>query len=165
MLSGLIGQYKGDVHKALAAYNSGDPNGRGTATTWPDGRQLGYADSVMRHYGALGHPTPPPSPSNEETSKPMSSFLSHIAHGVETGLSAFAATGNPAIAAGAGVLGAVSDPGNGTQTPGQSASSLAFPQMPMLDAPLLPQMQAENRTEQQSVNQLSAYADLISSSD
>lgn len=165
MLSGLLNRYGGDVHKALSAYNSGSPDARGTPTTWPDGRQLGYADSVMRHYGALGARTPSPSPppSNEETSQPMSSLLSHIAHGVESGLCTLATTGNPALAAGAGVLGAVADTGGSAQTAQTSASAFAFPQM--LDAPLLPQMQAENPTEQQNVNQLSAFADLISSSD
>lgn len=54
MLSGLITQNGGDVHKALSAYNSGSPNAAGTVTQWGDGERLGYADSVMRHYAALG---------------------------------------------------------------------------------------------------------------
>jgi hypothetical protein len=54
MLSGLLHQYGGNVRKALSAYNAGDPNVRGTVTTWGDGARLGYADSVMRHYAALG---------------------------------------------------------------------------------------------------------------
>lgn len=58
MISTLLKRYGGDVHKALSAYNAGDPNARGTATTWRDGETLGYADSVLRHYAALGGTTP-----------------------------------------------------------------------------------------------------------
>lgn len=53
MISGLLKRYGGDVHKALSAYNAGDPNANGTVTAWQDGRQLGYADSVLRHYASL----------------------------------------------------------------------------------------------------------------
>ena len=44
----------GDIRKALSAYNAGDPNARGTLTTWGDGATLGYADSVLRHCAQLG---------------------------------------------------------------------------------------------------------------
>ncbi len=54
MISGLLQRYGGDVHKALSAYNAGDPNATGTITPWQDGRKLGYADSVLRHYAQLG---------------------------------------------------------------------------------------------------------------
>ncbi len=54
MISGLLQRYGGDVHKALSAYNAGDPNATGTVTPWQDGRRLGYADSVLRHYAQLG---------------------------------------------------------------------------------------------------------------
>lgn len=54
MISGLLRRYGGDVHKALSAYNAGDANATGTITPWQDGRRLGYADSVMRHYEQLG---------------------------------------------------------------------------------------------------------------
>ncbi len=40
----------GSVRAALSAYNAGDPNATGTKTEWGDGKILGYADSVMRHY-------------------------------------------------------------------------------------------------------------------
>ena len=53
LLAGLLKQYGGDVHKALSAYNAGDPAATGTVTTWGDGNRLGYADSVMRHYQGL----------------------------------------------------------------------------------------------------------------
>lgn len=54
MISGLLQQYGGDTHKALSAYNAGNPNATGTVTQWQDGRRLGYADSVLRHYAQLG---------------------------------------------------------------------------------------------------------------
>jgi hypothetical protein len=49
-----LSRYGGNVKAALSAYNSGSPTGTGTTTTWGDGQTLGYADSVMRHYAALG---------------------------------------------------------------------------------------------------------------
>jgi soluble lytic murein transglycosylase-like protein len=58
MLAGLLKQYGGDVRKALSAYNAGSPNARGTETAWQDGRCLGYADSVLRHYAAIAGETP-----------------------------------------------------------------------------------------------------------
>ena len=54
LLASLLHRFGGNVHKALSAYNAGDPDARGTITAWGDGEQLGYADSVLRHYGALG---------------------------------------------------------------------------------------------------------------
>ncbi|GAC1622809.1 MAG: hypothetical protein NVS4B5_15010 [Vulcanimicrobiaceae bacterium] len=48
--------YGGDVRAALSAYNAGSPIARGTTTRWADGATLGYADSVLRHYDALGSP-------------------------------------------------------------------------------------------------------------
>ncbi len=58
MISGLLKRYGGDVHRALSAYNAGDPNASGTITSWQDGRRLGYADSVLRHYADLQGDTP-----------------------------------------------------------------------------------------------------------
>jgi soluble lytic murein transglycosylase-like protein len=49
-----LARYGGNVPAALSAYNSGSPTATGTTTTWGDGATLGYADSVMRHYAALG---------------------------------------------------------------------------------------------------------------
>ena len=53
MIANLLQRY-GDVRKALSAYNAGDPNAPGTMTRWQDGRNLDYADSVLRHYAAIG---------------------------------------------------------------------------------------------------------------
>ena len=54
MISDDLQRYGGDVHKALSAYNAGSPNATGTTTTWGDGKTLGYADSVLRHFQRLG---------------------------------------------------------------------------------------------------------------
>jgi hypothetical protein len=62
MLSGLLKRYGGNVHAALSAYNSGSPTATGTKTRWADGSDLGYADSVLRHYRQLtGSPVLPDS--------------------------------------------------------------------------------------------------------
>jgi len=59
MLSGLLQRFGGDAHKALSAYNAGSPDATGTRTHWGDGADLGYADSVIRHYQELaGGPAP-----------------------------------------------------------------------------------------------------------
>ncbi|MDQ2866737.1 MAG: lytic transglycosylase domain-containing protein [Candidatus Eremiobacteraeota bacterium] len=56
MLSGLLHRYGGNVREALSAYNAGSPNATGTTTRWGDGKVLGYADSVLRHYGSIAQP-------------------------------------------------------------------------------------------------------------
>ncbi len=58
MISGLIKRYGGNLHEALSAYNAGSPNATGTETRWADGRDLGYADSVLRHYDRLTGESP-----------------------------------------------------------------------------------------------------------
>jgi len=50
MISDNLKRYGGNMRAALSAYNAGDPNATGTKTEWGDGKVLGYADSVMRHY-------------------------------------------------------------------------------------------------------------------
>jgi hypothetical protein len=57
MLQGLLGRYGGDLHAALSAYNAGSPNAAGSVTDWGGGLQLGYADSVLRHYGEIAAST------------------------------------------------------------------------------------------------------------
>jgi hypothetical protein len=56
MLRELMDRYGGDSHKALSAYNAGRPDAVGTTTRWGDGKVLGYADSVMRHYQRVAGP-------------------------------------------------------------------------------------------------------------
>ena len=53
MISGLLKRYGGNLHEALSAYNGGSGSAQGTKTRWGDGADLGYADSVMRHYQRL----------------------------------------------------------------------------------------------------------------
>jgi hypothetical protein len=50
ILASNLRQYGGDVRSALSAYNTGSPHATGTVTDWGDGKPVGYADSVMRHY-------------------------------------------------------------------------------------------------------------------
>ena len=149
MLSESLRQYGGDVHKALAAYNAGDPDGTGTVTQWGDGTRLGYADSVLRHYSEIAGTPIAQTPSGGAGSSQTNgmSFLSNIVHGVESGLGALAMTGNPIVAAGAGVLGAIDAGG----------SSTAANQDPFATS-LLPDLQSELPSTQQNVNGLSNLA-------
>lgn len=68
MISGLLSRYGGNVHRALSAYNAGSPDATGTTTQWPDGRRLGYADSVLEHYARLSGSaaSPPVTPDGSE---------------------------------------------------------------------------------------------------
>lgn len=54
LLAGLLARCRGNVRAALSAYNGGSPDAPGTATDWGDGRPVGYAESVLRHYARLG---------------------------------------------------------------------------------------------------------------
>lgn len=56
ILGANLQRFGGNVHRALSAYNAGSPDASGTHTRWGDGRVLGYADSVLRHYQSLGEP-------------------------------------------------------------------------------------------------------------
>jgi hypothetical protein len=58
ILADNLHRYGGDIRAALSAYNSGSPTATGTKTTWADGHTLGYADSVMRHYGSIARDKP-----------------------------------------------------------------------------------------------------------
>jgi hypothetical protein len=99
MLASLLQRYGGDVHKALSAYNAGSPNATGTRTTWGDGRRLGYADSVLRHYAALGGTS---APAHLKGKAPMGFSLGNIVKGVVSGLETLAQASSPiAMAAGA----------------------------------------------------------------
>jgi hypothetical protein len=53
MIAGNLRRYGGDVRAALSAYNTGSPNATGTRTDWGDGKPVGYADSVLRHFSRL----------------------------------------------------------------------------------------------------------------
>lgn len=79
MISGLLRRYGGNVHKALSAYNAGDPNATGTVTPWQDGSRLGYADSVLRHYAQLGgaaQEVAAESPTEQQNVNQLASFAS-----------------------------------------------------------------------------------------
>jgi hypothetical protein len=72
MLASNLDRYGGDVHKALSAYNAGSPTATGTKTDWGDGKPIGYADSVLRHYvrlaGGPADPTALPAPTDARDS-------------------------------------------------------------------------------------------------
>ena len=78
--------------------------------------------------------------------------LGGIVKGITTGLETLVETGNPIAAAGAGAVACFS---------GSDCSGAQAPQQnPQFD-PLFEEMRAENPFEQQNVNTLSDYADLI----
>jgi hypothetical protein len=54
LLESNLQRYGGDVRAALSAYNAGSPDATGTRTDWGDGKPVGYADSVFRHYARMG---------------------------------------------------------------------------------------------------------------
>jgi len=123
MLVSLLRRY-GDVRRALSAYNAGDPDATGTVTTWGDGRRLGYADSVLRHYARLPSIAPP---AFKGTAR-MGFSLGNLVKGIVRGVEALALTANPIAAAGIGALTALGS--------GRSAAP-----MPTFD-PLLDEMSA-----------------------
>jgi len=73
MLAGLLKQYGGNVREAISSYNAGSPKATGTTTRWADGRTLGYADSVMRHYETLGGGDSPESSAIAESATTIAS--------------------------------------------------------------------------------------------
>jgi hypothetical protein len=91
MLSGLLQRYGGNVKAALSAYNAGSPDATGTTTTWGDGKRLGYADSVLRHYSQL-------------EKAPVSFNIGKFITGGLEGL----VTGNPIAAVGGAIAGGFS---------------------------------------------------------
>jgi len=126
ILEDSLQRYGGDVHAALSAYNTGSPDATGTVTTWPDGEKLGYADSVLRHYQALGAASPDP-----EASTGPSAAAAIAAS------SAAGTAGGPASSAGAGeTTGASQDPSGSLDPALLAALSTAQTQQPPFAAPL-----------------------------
>src|SRR5581483_11460466 len=115
-----------DVRRALSAYNAGDPNATGTVTTWGDGRRLGYADSVLRHYAGLPAIAPPAFKGTARMGFSLGNLVKGIVRGVET----LALTANPIAAAGIGALTALGAEGGA-----------GAPPLPTFD-PLLDEMSA-----------------------
>ncbi|HEY0380926.1 MAG TPA: transglycosylase SLT domain-containing protein [Candidatus Elarobacter sp.] len=60
----------GDLRSALSAYNAGTPDATGTRTDWGDGKPVGYADSVFRHYARLGGDAAAPTAGSATTPAP-----------------------------------------------------------------------------------------------
>ena len=61
LIAGNLRRY-GDVRAALSAYNAGSPAAIGSRTDWGDGKPVGYADSVLRHFRRLGGAEPGSAP-------------------------------------------------------------------------------------------------------
>jgi len=112
MLSGLLRQFGGDQHAALSAYNTGSPTATGTETTWPDGRRLGYADSVQRHLGRL-QARDALLPDSSDPAAPATT-LSQLAG--SSGVSASAPTATGSVAASAGLQQPPQIPANSPNT-------------------------------------------------
>lgn len=74
MIQGLLRRFHGHVRRALSAYNAGSPDATGTRTRWGDGADLGYADSVLRHYRQLAGTGPPTAP----TSSPLDNAIAEL---------------------------------------------------------------------------------------
>jgi soluble lytic murein transglycosylase-like protein len=75
MLHELLSRY-GNVREALSAYNAGNPHAAGTSTEWPDGSRLGYAESVLRHYGDITRAAVPTTPAPAPTAPGWSALAS-----------------------------------------------------------------------------------------
>lgn len=82
--------------------------------------------------------------------------LGSIVKGITTGLTTLAETGNPVIAAGAGAVSCIA----ASNAPANAPANTSPATSPMLN-PLLEELHAENPYEQQNVNALSSYADLV----
>jgi hypothetical protein len=54
ILASNLQRFGGNLRAALSAYNAGSSTATGTRTDWGDGKPVGYADSVFRHYTRLG---------------------------------------------------------------------------------------------------------------
>ncbi len=93
-------RYGGNVKEALSAYNSGSPTASGTTTTWADGKTLGYADSVMRHYAALGGDPAQVLADNRETSGSVNALAALGGTTATTGaaFTGFGTTATPSLA-------------------------------------------------------------------
>lgn len=107
MLAGLLRRERGDVRRALNAYNAGSPTATGTRTVWGDGRPVGYADSVARHYALLATTT--------RTEEQMGFNLLGALGGAAQGL----ALGGPAGAVAGGIGGGFLGRGSPISTTGQ----------------------------------------------
>ena len=131
MLASALKRYGGNVRRALSAYNTGSPDAAGTPTVWQDGRRLGYADSVLRHYAALGGTA-----AASKGTSDVGFSLVNIVKGLVTGVETLAETGNPIAAAGAGAAAAFS----GGSTPVQTFDPLLDEMSGNLNAGSAPQI-------------------------
>jgi hypothetical protein len=139
--AGILGddlhRYGGNVRSALSAYNSGSPTATGTTTTWGDGRTLGYADSVLRHYAALGGDPNELVADNRDTSASVNALA---------GLGGAQTAGAPLAALGAATIDQPSTSSASTAT--SSAASAFTPNVvaPSSQSPFAPPVSWANET-------------------
>ena len=105
-----LDRYGGNVTAALSAYNTGSPTAGGTTTTWADGRTLGYADSVMRHYAALGGDPAQLAADNRDTSAGVNALAMLGAGQTATAATSTATSGSTAASTSAASAGAAYPP-------------------------------------------------------
>jgi hypothetical protein len=145
ILQGNLERYGGDVPKALSAYNTGAPNATGSRTTWSDGTTLGYADSVMRHYGAIvGQEQGQAFADSRETSNNVNALASLGASQVASPLSASKSTAQSAST---------------SSSSSTSASALALQAMQPLPQPLTPPTPVPTGSQAQAAAKVGAQAD------
>lgn len=163
ILAGDLSRCGGNVRAALSTYNSGSPTAAGTQTTWPDGRTLGYADSVLRHYAQLGGDTQAQLiADNRETQADVGSLAS-LGAAQAPGTTLPQALGMPAALAPAGTPSTASSGGSSSGSSASSAESAAA--MSGLLSTLSnaatppPQQPATNTDTAQQATQVGARAD------
>jgi len=122
MLSSGLQRY-GSVRAALSAYNAGSPSAGGTLTDWGDGKPVGYADSVMRHYARLGGQTGTPAAPVSDARDAASAV-----DGLRT-LAAASATALPAPAAASATAGSASA-ANASSAASMPVGGLISPSLP-----------------------------------
>ncbi len=134
ILADNLQRYGGNVKMALSAYNAGSPTATGTTTTWGDGQTLGYADSVMKHYDALGGAA-------NATTEELTAESGENSANVNSLLSAFSSLANGTTA--------------GTSTSSASSAALAST---IAQAPLISATNSATLTPTHSWTQLDSQA-------
>ncbi len=148
MLAGLIRRY-GSVHRALSAYNAGDPDAVGTVTQWQDGSRLGYADSVLRHEALIAGPTIPLETTTKERTM---AFLLPLAAGAGASVVGGLFRGASGAAENA-AMGAINAQDEAFQL-GLYGSQIANQEQLSLESTLFDQMMDERSENMREVNEL-----------
>jgi len=128
ILADNLQRYGGNVKMALSAYNAGSPSATGTTTTWGDGKTLGYADSVLKHYDALGSSTTEQltaeSGANSADVNTLLHAFSSLSNGTASGSTSSSTASSAALAQTIAQAPLISATNSGTLTPARSWSQL-----------------------------------------